>query len=1609
MSAALSAAPEQRSFSPENSVYKRLFSTQNVAGPESRAASVPPTILQVPPTAFPTVLPTTTPLTSTELSKAGVHPTTSPGATGQQSGINGGTSVQYPYPLLSVRAATSTSLSARAPGSVRVTVQPAVTTSSHALYNQAGSSSTAPVFLPPDSARSSQGERLAGSMASSPLGASMPIVSARTMSANSTGSTGAVANSGGMGNVRNQLYATGFGGAIGMSGSGSRRATIGAPSRSAMQLGQLASAASSLVPQMSPGWMSAVSSVPQYTAPSPGVVVVQQQQQSKSNILQCPADPLASSRSHASYAPSDQKEVAQRTGTPGTVRILQYTTSSATPVSPLPPPGVVRIVQGTTATSGMNLSPTSAVVSRVPLRPTASQQHVGARKEDSVEEYSGSLNENRMPPQVVIVQQQQQAPTVQVENAAGGLTPSQSSVGTVPVRRVVTATTTRPSGDALSSSQNHGQHLQNYVATTSSFSSSSAAPVTLHRRCMTIRPVTEQEGDAEDPDFVPGFSAQQPGTRKSVCFGQNEVRGILSVKSGASAEESMSASVSFGYGGGVAPLGGVTGNNSAGEHQGTWSLTEGSIGSRSANSGAAAFRGGTTPDALSTSNSRPGSALRRTLDETNPRNAARSSPRESRKAALPLFAGRFGKTASKDGASPLDRSSMLDKSTLSSDGGSGSASARMTRKQPLPKFRRKTMSAFRPGERTKESKSAKSSEERDELAKKIAEQAVEQLEVIEENRASVEVSGGGSDGRDGNRHDSTSAKPTVAKETEQRTPTLKQPDVAVVTTSSKTTRSPTMKPENVHFPQPDILKVDNIPSDNQFAYLFEQSTSKDKDKGKSAAGPSGVSATPPVILSPKKRSARSTPKSQPLSRSTLKEMARQQMDEVVAASALEKARDTEVVPMMPPVQESETGVVADQVEHQEDDMSCTHLPLVAAEDRGETLSSARGVDGADIVSEQYTPLKPAVYAEEEPLRPRRVKEDAPKPVEQRLKKPADNDRILGESLNLDKLLRSVRPGMRGETPRLRSNSGSVQNSPSSSRATLGLLQQFEAHRRLRGGNSKDSSTLGDNTTTPRGDLGGAPNVNGVSLYKQPARRLPTITRDLLHEMRGYTKPNMTAQRVCAVFATTVLEKPEFLQHGTTWLQIRRCFSNVGDVCAKAQTKHALEPDLLKKIRCFLRKHNLNSVQALQELPPAMIRVLDYVRAFADDWTGLVLPKDVHPAEVTTELGDPRLLGDQTFDRILAGVILQRKKQELIALSRDASRNGSRSVSQNNSRVVSPQEDNQLSHQLSGVSSTVGVNQSAVAPRTGSKVLADGCPEGIVDRDSSKTSSAENSLRQRAELLLQNGLTASASSSVSESSSLRNERIINTASGKGQIFLGEGTTILPPNSRSATLDEWSWSATSRNNPASEGSGVAEKPIYLTASSQDTHLPSDSKGSLTSEGQQVSSSSSSGHSTQLGASSASEVESESRAPLEVLPDVFAKNYIGDRSAVRDLVIAKPGVGSVLFEGATDMSRIPDMDALHARIQLLPGEIVVYPEHPSGATGTSEIVAKPPVGEELNKPAYVTLLNCRPPGSGDVTEKVAQKYRDKVQKMTEVKGAQFISYDARKGIWVFRVAHF
>jgi len=115
------------------------------------------------------------------------------------------------------------------------------------------------------------------------------------------------------------------------------------------------------------------------------------------------------------------------------------------------------------------------------------------------------------------------------------------------------------------------------------------------------------------------------------------------------------------------------------------------------------------------------------------------------------------------------------------------------------------------------------------------------------------------------------------------------------------------------------------------------------------------------------------------------------------------------------------------------------------------------------------------------------------------------------------------------------------------------------------------------------------------------------------------------------------------------------------------------------------------------------------------------------------------------------------------------------------------------------------------------------------------------------------------------------------------------------------------------------------------------------------------------------------------------------------VKDLTVSRPEVGSVTFHGLTDCSSLD----IERHVHLGVGEVLVYPE--AGF--------KPPVGEGLNKRATVTMYQCWPPNGRSHLEdtKAQERYRWKIQQMTEEKRAKFIDYDCLTGVWKFQVEHF
>uniref|UniRef100_A0A1J3FUW3 Nucleoporin autopeptidase n=1 Tax=Noccaea caerulescens TaxID=107243 RepID=A0A1J3FUW3_NOCCA len=117
------------------------------------------------------------------------------------------------------------------------------------------------------------------------------------------------------------------------------------------------------------------------------------------------------------------------------------------------------------------------------------------------------------------------------------------------------------------------------------------------------------------------------------------------------------------------------------------------------------------------------------------------------------------------------------------------------------------------------------------------------------------------------------------------------------------------------------------------------------------------------------------------------------------------------------------------------------------------------------------------------------------------------------------------------------------------------------------------------------------------------------------------------------------------------------------------------------------------------------------------------------------------------------------------------------------------------------------------------------------------------------------------------------------------------------------------------------------------------------------------------------------------------------------VKDFVVGRHGYGSIKFMGETDVRRL-DLESL---VQFNNREVIVYMDESK----------KPAVGQGLNKPAEVTLLNIRcvdkKTGKQFNEGERVEKYKMMLKRKAEAQGAEFVSFDPVKGEWKFRVEHF
>ncbi|KAF0895514.1 hypothetical protein E2562_013604 [Oryza meyeriana var. granulata] len=119
----------------------------------------------------------------------------------------------------------------------------------------------------------------------------------------------------------------------------------------------------------------------------------------------------------------------------------------------------------------------------------------------------------------------------------------------------------------------------------------------------------------------------------------------------------------------------------------------------------------------------------------------------------------------------------------------------------------------------------------------------------------------------------------------------------------------------------------------------------------------------------------------------------------------------------------------------------------------------------------------------------------------------------------------------------------------------------------------------------------------------------------------------------------------------------------------------------------------------------------------------------------------------------------------------------------------------------------------------------------------------------------------------------------------------------------------------------------------------------------------------------------------------------------SHVKGFTVGRHGYGSVKFDGETDVRKL-DIGSI---VEFNEREIIVY----------RDVSNTPPVGHGLNKPAEVTLLNvkCVDQKTGlQFTEGPAvDRYKEILVQWTKDHDAEFVSFDAAKGEWKFRVKNF
>ncbi|XP_041088599.1 nuclear pore complex protein Nup98-Nup96 isoform X1 [Polyodon spathula] len=119
------------------------------------------------------------------------------------------------------------------------------------------------------------------------------------------------------------------------------------------------------------------------------------------------------------------------------------------------------------------------------------------------------------------------------------------------------------------------------------------------------------------------------------------------------------------------------------------------------------------------------------------------------------------------------------------------------------------------------------------------------------------------------------------------------------------------------------------------------------------------------------------------------------------------------------------------------------------------------------------------------------------------------------------------------------------------------------------------------------------------------------------------------------------------------------------------------------------------------------------------------------------------------------------------------------------------------------------------------------------------------------------------------------------------------------------------------------------------------------------------------------------------------------------VENFTIGRKGYGSIYYPGEVNLTNLNLDEIVHFRRK----EVIVYPDDQT----------KPPVGEELNRRAEVTLDGVWPNDKTTCTqikslERLTEmNYEGRLENASRKQGARFLEYRPETGSWVFEVAHF